>query len=606
MKPMLLTEAIEAPTGKEWMYEAKYDGFRCMFVWEKQPMLIARNGHKLNAMFPEIIDFCHKLHDNVKPFLPLTLDGELVYLSNSKKSEFSMVQRRSKMKDKDVIAAHAASFPCHLILFDVLTYKGQAQVSLDLVIRKQLLSKLFQALNLPVKVDDQDVRRLQAIESRGQYQPLWHTIQAYNGEGIVAKKRTSRWATGVRTKQWLKVKNWRYVTVIITDYDAENGYFGGSVYQQDQLMDIVVFKHGMTDDERKTLVKFIQTNGERKNKIWKLTPCICVDIACIGFDGKLREPRFHSFRFDQLPEACHWRHMQRQLNPLPKDVTMTHPDKPIFPAISQTKNNYLLYLQMIAGYMLPFLQDRLLTVIRYPHGVPGEHFYQKSSPKNVPHFVSTELHDETNFILCNNIETLLWLGNQLALEFHVPFQPIKTEKPTEIVFDLDPPSVNEFHLAIDAALQFKAIFEQFQLTSFVKTSGGKGIQLYIPLPYDTFTYEETGIFTQFVCKFLVEKNRDCFTIERLKKNRGNKLYLDYVQHKGGKTIIAPFSPRGNEKGLIAAPLHWDEVNERLRPEAFTMPTVLDRMYTVGNPFRDFREVGEKQAFNKVLDELKKL
>lgn len=108
---------------------------------------------------------------------------------------------------------------------------------------------------------------------------------------------------------------------------------------------------------------------------------------------------------------------------------------------------------------MPFLRDRLLTIIRFPHGVVCESFYQKNSPNNIPEYVTTKQVEDTNFILCNNIETLLWLGNQLALEFHIPFQSIHTEKLTEIVFDLDPPSVNEFHLAVSAALKMKAIFD---------------------------------------------------------------------------------------------------------------------------------------------------
>ena len=140
-----------------------------------------------------------------------------------------------------------------------------------------------------------------------------------------------------------------------------------------------------------------------------------------------------------------------------------------------------MYLQRISPYMLPFLKDRLLTVIRFPHGVPGESFYQKNSPDYVPDFVATKKMDDINYIMCNDIETLLWLGNQLALEFHIPFQTVHTNNPTEIVFDLDPPSVKEFSLAVEAAQQMKVIFDQFRLHSFVKTSGGKGIQLYIPI-----------------------------------------------------------------------------------------------------------------------------
>lgn len=214
--------------------------------------------------------------------------------------------------------------------------------------------------------------------------------------------------------------------------------------------------------------------------------------------------------------------------------------------------------------------------------------------------------DDINYIMCNDLETLLWLGNQLALEFHIPFQTVHTNNPTEIVFDLDPPSVKEFSLAVEAAQQMKVIFDQFRLHSFVKTSGGKGIQLYIPLEEDSFTYEETGIFTKFICDFLVEQQPKWFTTERLKKNRGNKLYLDYVQHKEGKTIVAPFSPRGNELGLIATPLKWEEVKESLKPDTFTIPSVLDRITKQGDSFKYFRVNSEKDNFAMVLKQLKDL
>jgi bifunctional non-homologous end joining protein LigD len=132
------------------------------------------------------------------------------------------------------------------------------------------------------------------------------------------------------------------------------------------------------------------------------------------------------------------------------------------------------------------------------------------------------------------------------------------------------------------------------------------MQIYIPLPLDKFSYEETGIFTKFVCDFLIEQNPQWFTTERLKKNRNNKLYLDYVQHREGKTIIAPYSPRGNEKGFIATPLFWEEVNETLNPSMFTISSVLARINKVGNPFSSFRQSENDQKFAVVLNQLKGL
>ena len=130
------------------------------------------------------------------------------------------------------------------------------------------------------------------------------------------------------------------------------------------------------------------------------------------------------------------------------------------------------------------------------------------------------------------------------------------------------------------------------------------MQIYIPLPLRTFSYEETGVFTEFICRFLAQQYPDSFTIERMKKNRGKRLYLDYVQHREGKTIVAPYSARGNNKGLIATPILWEEVTEKLTPDLFTIPHVMKRLNDIGNPFGDFREVGEQQPFRAVLDQIK--
>ncbi|MER1956860.1 MAG: DNA ligase D [Solibacillus sp.] len=608
MKPMLLTDSIEMPVGEGWLYETKYDGIRCILIWEKgepAPVLKSRNNNVLNEMFPEILRFCEAIYNEVERYLPLMLDGELVYLIKDYQSDFSVVQKRGKLRNGQNVEASAESFPCHYIVFDLLKYVGKSKVNSPLTVRKQLLTELFNALNLPTSVNYMDTKRLQAIDVYEDGDLLWRRVKLSNGEGVIAKKSTSKWLESKRTKNWLKIKNWRYVNVLVTKFTKSNGFFDAVVFKDENLIEVVTFKHGFNKDEEKTLMILFMNNGTLiSNEIWELPPSICVSIACIDFDGnKLREPRFHSFQLNVDPKECNWQQMQRQLHPIPENVAITHPDKPVFPASKITKDDYLLYLQKVAPYMLPFLKDRLLTIIRYPHGVPGESFYQKNYPDNIPDFVATYLVDDTNFAICNNLETLLWLGNQLAIEFHIPFQPFPIGKPTEIVFDLDPPSVNEFHLAVNAALKLKTILDHFGLQSFVKTSGGKGMQVYIPLPLNAFSYEETGVFTEFVCEFLVQQYPQWFTIERLKKNRGNKLYLDYVQHKEGKTIVAPYSARGNEKGLIATPLHWDEVTEQLRPDMFTIPNVINRINNLGDIFKHFRDIGEKQDFKSVVNQM---
>lgn len=606
---MLLSSATEIPVGKNWLYEVKYDGFRCLLNWENEtPILLSRNGNVLNKMFPEIIRFSETIYEKIKLFLPLKLDGELVYLANDVQSTFSTVQLRGRMSNQSVILDQSKEFPCHYIVFDLMEINGESQSNHTIEARKKVLQTLFKSMKLPLSVERENPNLIQAIDVYKHSKTVWNKVQVGHGEGIVAKGKSSKWESDIRTGQWLKIKNWKYVTVILTKYDQRNGFFHGSIFNREELVEVVTFKHGLSEDEKKILSTLFLSNGNASEKsTWRLEPSICVDIATIDFDGKhIREPRFYAFNFEKNPEECTWRHMQRQLFPLPERVQITNPDKPIWPMIGVEKDDYLLYLQKVAPLTLPFLRDRLLTVIRFTHGAGKESFYQKNTPEAVPEFIMTKEVEDTRFLLCNNVESLLWLGNQHALEFHIPFQTYLTNKPLEIVFDLDPPSVKEFSLAIEAAVRMKAIFDRFGLASYVKTSGRKGLQVYIPLPVNAFTYEETRVFTQFVCTFLCEQEPQWFTTERLIKNRNNKLYLDYVQHKEGKTIIAPYSPRGTEQGLIATPLRWNEVNDSLRPEQFTIHAVLERLTRQGDPFRDFRHDIDGQAFKKVLKELKEL
>jgi len=283
-----------------------------------------------------------------------------------------------------------------------------------------------------------------------------------------------------------------------------------------------------------------------------------------------------------------------------KKILITSPSKPLWPARNLYKIDFLQYLINVSPYMLPFLRNRVLTLIRYPHGAGKESFYQKNTPEYAPEFILRYQKDGIHYTVCQDLPSLLWLGNQLSFEYHIPFQTILSSGPSEIVFDLDPPSRDYFDLAIQAAQMIKEILDKLKLISFIKTSGNKGLQVYIPLPENQFNYEETRRFTQFIANYLCTKEPNLFTIERLKAKRGTKLYVDYIQHAEGKTIIAPYSVRGNEEALVATPLFWEEVVPTLRPEQFPLDSIKERIQKKGCPFRTFFEVKNKQPFQPVL------
>ncbi len=606
MKPMLPTLAFEVPLSDEWLFEVKYDGFRAILHWDKEIFLESRNEKPLLQLFPEIQDFLNENKAKFMPYLPLTLDGELVFLDNAMKGNFSEIQIRGRMRSKTRIAEKASTSPCKLLIFDIILLNGISLSNEPYFIRKKQLTTLFTQLNLPLLPNESDKKNLQLIPSFNHFQQIWKKVVAYNGEGIIAKQKNSKWIEGKRTNQWIKYKNWKYVFCFITAYDKTNGYFHVGVYDRGEVISIGQFIFGLEREEKQALTQIIKHNKANEDSHFiYIKPAICLEVKYLEmYEEQMREPHFHQFKFELKPEDCNLNPLKKQQKKLSIELEMTHPDKPLWKEPALKKVDYLHYLSEISAYILPFLKDRLLTVIRYPHGIFGDSFFQKNCPTYAPEFVETKMADDINYIVCNQLETLLWLGNQLAFEYHIPFQTIKSKGPSEIVFDLDPPSRKEFNLAIEAATLIKEILDELKLIGFVKTSGNKGLQIYVPIQENTYSFAETRLFTAFIADYLVSKQPNLFTIERLKKARKGRLYIDYIQHAEGKTIIAPYSPRGTKEATVAAPLYWEEVSEHLKIEDFQIPNMLARINSLGDPFRTYFEAKEKQNFAPVLAFLK--
>ena len=604
---MLPTLSFTVPERPHWFYEVKYDGFRAILTWDDDKIEInSRNEKSLLGLFPELNDYFNANEARFRPFFPLELDGELVLLENEYKANFSAIQTRGRMKSQQKIRSLASSKPCRFLVFDLLTINGISFKKIPYIKRKERLQDLFNEAGLQTAVSLANNQLLQLVEASSDFQTLWRKVISHDGEGIVCKQKESIWEEGKRSDQWLKYKNWKYVTCFVTAYDKKNSYFEVSVYHHHDIFRIGQVLFGFKPEEKQALKQIILENKQKEDQhVIFVHPAICLEVKYLEvYEKELREPHFHRFRFDVKPDDCTFERFQMQQRSSTVSLEITHPEKPLWRSLGIYKQDYLNYLQVVSLYMLPFLKDRLLTVIRYPHGMDGEPFYQKNCPDYAPDFIQTKTHENIHYILCNDIETLVWLGNQLAIEFHIPFQTIKNPGPSEIVFDLDPPTKDHFHLAVKAALEINTVLDQLNLKSFVKTSGSKGLQIYLPLPDNTYSYEDTRKFTSFIADYLVSRDPESFTIERLKKNRGKRLYIDYVQHAAGKTIVAPYSLRGNEFAGAATPLFWDEISQRLKPEMFTMTAILDRLQMQLNPFQDYFAVKATQPLAPVLEFLK--
>lgn len=286
-------------------------------------------------------------------------------------------------------------------------------------------------------------------------------------------------------------------------------------------------------------------------------------------------------------------------------LRITNPNKLIWPELNVTKLDYIQYLIDMSPYLLPYVKNRILTTIRYPDGLDGKSFYQKNIPNYAPAWIATHEWNGTTYILLNDLPTLVWLGNQACLEFHVPFNfYYESNTPSEIVFDLDPSDPNDFSLVLEVALLMKDVLDSLGLVSYPKTSGATGLQIYIPIER-RYTYEQTYEFNKFIAYYIVEKYPQLVTLERLVKNRGKKLYFDYIQHGEGKTLSAPYFPRARKKGTVSAPVSWEEVQAGFHPHDFTMLNMRERVKEKGALFSVITTERQEQLLDHLLLSIKK-
>ncbi|MEI7026482.1 non-homologous end-joining DNA ligase [Paenibacillus sp. y28] len=282
------------------------------------------------------------------------------------------------------------------------------------------------------------------------------------------------------------------------------------------------------------------------------------------------------------------------------EITITNPDKPLWPKQGITKAMYLEKLALLAPYLLPYCRNRHLTTIRYPHGEGDKSFYQKNCPEPAPAFVRTAQLDGINYVVLDSLPTLLWLGNLACLEFHPSLHYIGETLPAEWLIDIDP-SVDPEPRIMEAAQLVGEVLDSLGIQSIAKTSGATGVQIWVPLDKTQgYTFEQLRRIGQLICRYLTAKHPHIFTLERMTKNRGSLIYLDYMQHWYGKTLAAPYTPRAKPFATVSTPLEWAEVALRPDLREFNLLTVTERLLHKG----DLIAAVPPQRLDAVLDAIR--
>jgi bifunctional non-homologous end joining protein LigD len=275
-----------------------------------------------------------------------------------------------------------------------------------------------------------------------------------------------------------------------------------------------------------------------------------------------------------------------------RELKLSNWDKVLFPETGFTKGELIAYYARIAPAVVPHLHDRPLTLKRYPNGVEAPYFYEKQSPSHRPEWVQTVRVGAVNYTLCQDRPTLIWLANLADIELHTSLSlAAAPETPTMLVFDLDPGAPAGIVECCEVALVLRGLFRALGLDSVVKTSGSKGMQLYVPLnaPAGKVTYAHTKPFARQIAELLEQRLPELVVSRMTKRLRTGKVLVDWSQNDDHKTTVTVYSVRARERATVSAPVSWEEVQECLDARdpdrlSFTTDEVLERVDADGDPF----------------------
>ena len=277
-----------------------------------------------------------------------------------------------------------------------------------------------------------------------------------------------------------------------------------------------------------------------------------------------------------------------------RSLSLSNLTKVMYPAVGFTKGEVIDYYTRVAPALLPHLRDRPLTLKRYPNGVEGGHFYEKNCPSHAPEWVRKERVDKICYCVCDNLATLVWLANLADLELH-PSLSLADDinRPTVMAFDLDPGPPAGLAECCEVAFLLRDALSKLGLESFAKTSGSKGIQVYVPLNVDGVDYDHgTKLLSQALARHLEAEHPKLIVSQQKKELRRGKVLIDWSQNDEHKTTVSVYSLRARERPTVSTPLRWSELEDS-GGLVFEAPDVLERVERHGDLFAGVAELRQE-------------
>ena len=625
VEPMLAITADEPFDSPEFAFEPKWDGVRTIaFVDGGVVRLQTRNLLDCTAQYPE----AHGVSEALTGAYQAILDGEIVALDERGVPSFQKLQPRMHQRDESELRRLRKSTPVIYEVFDVLWLDGEWVTRKPLRERQRLLDEVLTPMG--------SIRRSEQFIGTGT--ALFEAVKEQGLEGIVAKRLDAPYAP-TRSAAWVKIKAFKTMECVVGGWTEGQGGRSSQlgalllgIYKDGKLTSIGHVGSGF--DER-TLRELLATLKERQvakspfagevrantTPHWCAPELVC-DVRYVEMtrDGTLRAPSYRGLRADVDPRECTGeerrestknalRAAARVANERPEGegevakekgprvpavltidghtIRLTNLEKVLFPEDGFTKADLIRYYTEVSPFLIPVIHDRPLTMKLFPDGIAAMHFYQRDKPDFTPRWIShwvdhtADREGGIDYVLGNDLATLVWLANYTAIEIHPWLARVDDpEHPDIAIIDLDPSAGATWDDVKETADLVHDVLDGLGLKGFPKTTGSRGIHIYVPIER-RYTFEESRGFVFDVGKAAREKKPKLVTLETV-KDRRRGVYIDYLQNVGGKTTAGAYSVRPIRRAPVSAPLEWDEIASLGRPDAFTIRNMGARLQETGD------------------------